>query len=188
MLYLGIDQHKRQLTVNLRSEDGSVILERQVSTEWERCVPFLPILPRRPARRRISGDPEVCGMYPGSGNAQGVRLPGNGGHPTDGADEAEDGSARRWGGAAPFPAVRPGRDIRRCVRRCLFHDLWIPRGRSCHASGSIIGLRLPRIRMRSSRISPPTSISTRRYSRLPFARRSCWVRGLRKRHPMIVLP
>ena len=29
MLYLGIDQHKRQLTVNLRSEDGSVILQRQ---------------------------------------------------------------------------------------------------------------------------------------------------------------
>ena len=36
MLYLGIDQHKRQLTVNLRSEDGSVILKRQVSTEWEK--------------------------------------------------------------------------------------------------------------------------------------------------------
>ena len=27
MLYLGIDQHKRQLTVNLRGEDGSVILK-----------------------------------------------------------------------------------------------------------------------------------------------------------------
>ena len=34
MLYLGIDQHKRQLTVNLRGEDGSVILQRQVSTQW----------------------------------------------------------------------------------------------------------------------------------------------------------
>ncbi len=30
MLYLGIDQHKRQLTVNLRSEDGSVIVKRHV--------------------------------------------------------------------------------------------------------------------------------------------------------------
>jgi hypothetical protein len=30
MLYLGIGQHKRQLTVNVRSEDGSVILKRQV--------------------------------------------------------------------------------------------------------------------------------------------------------------
>ncbi len=32
MFYLGIDQHKRHWTVNLRSEDGSVILKRQVST------------------------------------------------------------------------------------------------------------------------------------------------------------
>jgi hypothetical protein len=30
MFYLGIDQHKRQLTVDLRGEDGAVILERQV--------------------------------------------------------------------------------------------------------------------------------------------------------------
>ncbi len=37
MLYLGIDQHKRQLTVNLRGEDGLVILKRQVSTQWENC-------------------------------------------------------------------------------------------------------------------------------------------------------
>ena len=51
MLYLGIDQHKRQLTVNLRSEDGSVILKRQVSTEWERVRAFFPILRRRLARK-----------------------------------------------------------------------------------------------------------------------------------------
>jgi hypothetical protein len=36
MLYLGIDQHKSQLTVKLRSEDGSVILKRQVNTQWEK--------------------------------------------------------------------------------------------------------------------------------------------------------
>jgi len=36
MLYLGIDQHKSQLTVSLRGEDGSVTLKRQVSTQWER--------------------------------------------------------------------------------------------------------------------------------------------------------
>ena len=29
MLYLGIDQHKRQLTVSLRAEGGTVILKRQ---------------------------------------------------------------------------------------------------------------------------------------------------------------
>ena len=36
MLYLGIDQHKSQLTVSLRGEDGSVTLKRQVSTQWEK--------------------------------------------------------------------------------------------------------------------------------------------------------
>ena len=40
MLHLGIDQHKRQLTVNLRNEDGSVILKRQVSTQWEKVRTF----------------------------------------------------------------------------------------------------------------------------------------------------
>ncbi len=35
MLYLGIDQHKRQLTVKLRNEDGSVILKRQVVREQD---------------------------------------------------------------------------------------------------------------------------------------------------------
>ena len=40
MLYLGIDQHKRQLTVNVRGEDGSVILKRQVSTQGEKVRAF----------------------------------------------------------------------------------------------------------------------------------------------------
>ena len=41
MLYLGIDQHKRQLTVNLRNEDGTVILQRQVRRipqKSEKCL------------------------------------------------------------------------------------------------------------------------------------------------------
>lgn len=33
MLYLGIDQHARQLTVNNRDEQGDVVLKRQVSTD-----------------------------------------------------------------------------------------------------------------------------------------------------------
>ena len=37
MLYLAIDQHRKQLTVNLRNEAGDVILKRQVSTEWKRA-------------------------------------------------------------------------------------------------------------------------------------------------------
>jgi transposase len=41
MLYLAIDQHRKQLTVNLRNEAGDVILKRQVSTEWARVRAFL---------------------------------------------------------------------------------------------------------------------------------------------------
>lgn len=33
MLYLGIDQHARQITVSLRDENGDVIEARQVSTK-----------------------------------------------------------------------------------------------------------------------------------------------------------
>jgi transposase len=41
MLYLAIDQHRKQLTVNLRNEQGDVLLKRQVSTEWPRVRNFL---------------------------------------------------------------------------------------------------------------------------------------------------
>ncbi len=41
MLYLAIDQHRKQLTVNLRNEQGDVVLKRQVSTEWLRVRKFL---------------------------------------------------------------------------------------------------------------------------------------------------
>jgi len=41
MLYLAIDQHRKQLTVNLRNEDGDVIFQRQVSTEWARVRKFM---------------------------------------------------------------------------------------------------------------------------------------------------
>jgi transposase len=41
MLYLGIDQHRKQLTVNLRNEQGDVVLKRQVSTRWDRVRKFL---------------------------------------------------------------------------------------------------------------------------------------------------
>jgi len=46
MLYLGIDQHRKQLTVNLRNEQGDIVLRRQVSTEWKRVRGFFEGLRR----------------------------------------------------------------------------------------------------------------------------------------------
>jgi transposase len=46
MLYLGIDQHRKQLTVSLRNEAGDVVLRRQVSTEWGRVRSFFEELRR----------------------------------------------------------------------------------------------------------------------------------------------
>jgi hypothetical protein len=34
ILYLAIDQHRKQLIVNHRNERGDVLVKRQVSTEW----------------------------------------------------------------------------------------------------------------------------------------------------------
>jgi transposase len=62
MLYLGIDQHRKQLTVCIRNERGDVILKRQVSTEWKRLRKFFAEV------RRLSGEEgyvvvvEVCGF------------------------------------------------------------------------------------------------------------------------------
>jgi transposase len=63
MLYLGIDQHRKQLTVSIRNEAGDVVLRRQVSTEWTRIRTFFDEM------RRLS-EPEggfmaiveVCGF------------------------------------------------------------------------------------------------------------------------------
>ena len=41
MLYLGIDQHCKQLTISLRDEEGTVIERRQVSTRPEKIDAFL---------------------------------------------------------------------------------------------------------------------------------------------------
>lgn len=41
MLYLAIDQHRKQLTINLRNEAGDVLERRQVSTEWVKVRKFL---------------------------------------------------------------------------------------------------------------------------------------------------
>ena len=65
MLYLGIDQHKRQLTVNLRAEDGAVLLKRQVSSQWEKVRTFFgDLLEKARPEGGFLAIVEVCGMNP----------------------------------------------------------------------------------------------------------------------------
>lgn len=61
MLYLAIDQHRKQLTVNLRNEAGDVLLQRQVSTEWQRMHQFFEDLRRKcSANEGFVAIVEVC--------------------------------------------------------------------------------------------------------------------------------
>src|SRR6516162_2294273 len=64
MLYLGIDQHARQLTVSLRNESGDVVLARQVSTEPDRVRAFFDQLTRDRLRdgESFAAVLEVCGF------------------------------------------------------------------------------------------------------------------------------
>jgi transposase len=63
MLYLAIDQHRKQLTVNVRNEVGDVILKRQVSTEWTRVRDFLEeVRSRSVPEGGFVAIVEVCGF------------------------------------------------------------------------------------------------------------------------------
>jgi len=63
MLYLAIDQHRKQLTVNLRDERGDVLLKRQVSTEWRRVRAFMDEVRKRSvAEGGFITILEVCGF------------------------------------------------------------------------------------------------------------------------------
>ena len=64
MLYLGIDQHARQLTISLRNEEGDVLQARQVSTEPVKVNGFFEHLTRERLRRDESfvAVLEVCGF------------------------------------------------------------------------------------------------------------------------------
>jgi transposase len=62
MLYLGIDQHAKQLTINLRNEAGDVIVKRQVSTEWKRVRQFFASVRRRARGRGFMAIVEICGF------------------------------------------------------------------------------------------------------------------------------
>ena len=64
MFYLGIDQHAKQLTVNLRDVDGNAILKRQVSTRPEKVLEFFEQLTARCAKEDCCfwAIVEVCGF------------------------------------------------------------------------------------------------------------------------------
>ena len=53
MFYLGIDQHAKQLTINLRDADGDAILKRQVSTRPEKALEFFEQLTARCAEQGL---------------------------------------------------------------------------------------------------------------------------------------
>ena len=54
MLFLGIDQHTRQLTVSLRDQQGDVVLARQVSTRPAKILQFFDQLTQRCAEHNES--------------------------------------------------------------------------------------------------------------------------------------
>jgi transposase len=64
MLYLGIDQHARQITISLRDEQGDVLQARQVSTQPEKINAFFQQLTRErlPANESFVAVLEVCGF------------------------------------------------------------------------------------------------------------------------------
>ena len=63
MLYLGIDQHRKQLTVNLRDETGDVVIQRQVSTQWEPVLQFLDqVVELAESEGGFMAVVEVCGF------------------------------------------------------------------------------------------------------------------------------
>ena len=63
MLYLAIDQHRDQLTINLRNEKGDVIQKDQISTKHDDINDFFDGLARQAGRHRgYMAIVEVCGF------------------------------------------------------------------------------------------------------------------------------
>jgi len=63
MLYLAIDQHRDQLTINLRNEKGDVIQKEQISTKHDDINDFFDKLARQAGRHRgFMAIVEVCGF------------------------------------------------------------------------------------------------------------------------------
>jgi transposase len=64
MLYLGIDLHRKQMTVSLRDEKGDVLLRRQVSTRWSKVGEFREQLHQAlGAEEKYVAVVEVCGFH-----------------------------------------------------------------------------------------------------------------------------
>lgn len=65
MLYLGIDQHGKHLTVSIRNSQGEVVLRRQVSTRWGKVRAFfdeLLLLVSQQGAKGFAACVEVCGF------------------------------------------------------------------------------------------------------------------------------
>ncbi len=63
MLYLAIDQHKAQITINLRNEQGDVIQKEQISTDHAEIDEFFAALKKQAARTKgFMAIVEVCGF------------------------------------------------------------------------------------------------------------------------------
>jgi transposase len=64
MFYLGIDLHRKQMTISLRDGSGDVLLRRQVSTRWSKLEEF-----RKQLHETMAADEqyvavvEVCGFH-----------------------------------------------------------------------------------------------------------------------------
>ena len=131
MLYLGIDQHGKQLTVNLRDEDGRVLTARQVSTEWQRVRAFFAANSAAgPSGRRLQGDPASLRIQRlvGEDAAGRVRLCGCGAGAAGLAQPQEDRSARCREALRAVADQSPAPGARRKTSR-------IAAGRAAHAPG-----------------------------------------------------
>jgi hypothetical protein len=63
MLYLGIDLHAKQITVNLRDEKGDAVLRRQVSTAGDKPALFLAEVALLNGEGGYVAILEVCGFH-----------------------------------------------------------------------------------------------------------------------------
>ena len=63
MLYLGIDLHRKQMTIDPRGEDGEVLLRRQVSTWGNEPAKFLAEVQSRAGDAGYAAVLENCGFH-----------------------------------------------------------------------------------------------------------------------------